>query len=228
MTGAVDSRSQRAQLLGQVALSLTAWRLDAPILVAATAVMLGIGALWWPAGAVFVQLHERVVLPHLPRRAPVDGRPPRFSAALGGVTFGVLSLVLLTELRSVAWAVLVVNACVMLVEVVVGRCAPCEAFVWAARRGLVPSRAPVSDPLPHGLTLFTSPLCAACESMKVRLAAEAPSLSVNEISVFDRPDLVRLLDVRSTPSVFVVDDRGDIRAQASDEDQLAAALAATT
>lgn len=142
----VDGNAQRAQLVGQAVLLGLAWLLDAPALVVLTGVVLGVGAIGWPRAALFVRLHERVVVPRLPAVPPVDGRPPRFSAALGALTYPLLGGLLLAGFDTAGWALVLLGVGAMVAEAVMGRCAPCELFVWAARRGVLPTRRPVAWP----------------------------------------------------------------------------------
>jgi hypothetical protein len=63
--------------------------------------------------------------------------------------------------------------------------------------------------LPMGLTLFTAPLCSQCEVVRGMLR-ELPGSAWQEISVMDRPDLVRQLDLRTAPSLVAVDRHGRV------------------
>lgn len=81
------------------------------------------------------------------------------------------------------------------------------------------------------LLQFSSSFCAPCHAASVLLAEVAErseGVSHVEIDVADRLDLVRLLDVRRTPTVFVLGPHGQIARRASGvprRDELAAALA---
>ena len=139
----MDGNAQRAQLAGQVLMLLAAWVLESWLLLAATAVILGVGALWWPAGALFVQIHDRMVAPRLPAVPPIDPRPARFSAALGAFTLAGVAMLIASGSPIAGWTVVIGTVAAMTAEIVVGRCAPCELFVWAARRDLVPLARPL-------------------------------------------------------------------------------------
>jgi len=139
----VDGNAQRAQLVGQSLMLGLSWLLDAWPLVTATGLVLGVGALRWPRAALFVQVHERLVAPRAPAVPPADGRPPRFSAALGAVTLISVSVVIAAGFESIGWLIVLVNIGAMVAESVVGRCAPCEFFIWAARHNLVRVTAPI-------------------------------------------------------------------------------------
>lgn len=141
----IDGNGQRAQLVGQAVLVLSAWLLDWWALVALTGVVLGVGALRWPQWAVFVRLQERLIAPRVPAVPPTDGRPPRFSAALGAVTLPMVAAVIAGGFATPGWTLALVGAGAALAEAVRGKCAPCEFFVWAARRNLIRLAAPLVD-----------------------------------------------------------------------------------
>jgi thiol-disulfide isomerase/thioredoxin len=84
------------------------------------------------------------------------------------------------------------------------------------------------------LLQFSSSFCAPCRAARqllAEVAARDNGIAHVEVDVADRLDLVRLLDVRRTPTVFVLGPQGHITRRASGlpsrEDVLAAvALAA--
>jgi thiol-disulfide isomerase/thioredoxin len=84
------------------------------------------------------------------------------------------------------------------------------------------------------LLQFSSSFCAPCRAARHLLAGVAASntgVAHVEIDVADRLDLVRLLDVRRTPTVFVLGPQGQVTRRASglprrDEVLAAVALAA--
>ena len=139
----VDGNAQRAQLLGQSALLAAAWLSDAWPVVIATGVILGVGALRWPQRSLFIWAHERWVAPRLPAVPPADGRPPRFSAALGAHTVVPVGLAIAAGFESIGWGIVLANIAAMVAEAITGRCAPCELFVWAARRNLIRLATPI-------------------------------------------------------------------------------------
>ncbi len=66
---------------------------------------------------------------------------------------------------------------------------------------------------PGGLALLqlSSQFCADCRAARAVLtdvAAEVPGTMVREVDVAMRPELVRLLGIRRTPTVLVVDAAG--------------------
>ena len=140
----VDGNAQRAQLLGQSSLLAVGWLIDAWPVVIATGVILGVGALHWPRGSLFIRVHERWIAPRLSAVPPADGRPPRFSAALGALTLVPVGSAIAAGFDTIGWAIILVNIGAMVAEVITGRCAPCELFVWAARRNLIRLAAPVA------------------------------------------------------------------------------------
>lgn len=140
----IDGNAQRAQLISQAVLLTTAWLLDSWALVAATGLILGIGALRWPSWALFVQIHQRFVAPHLATVLPIDARPPRFSAALGGLTLPTLAIAIAVGYPTIGWALVLANAVAVTFEAAIGRCAPCELYVWAARRKLIRLATPLA------------------------------------------------------------------------------------
>jgi len=96
--------------------------------------------------------------------------------------------------------------------------------------------AELGQPLGTRATLlqFSSSFCAPCRAARQLLADVAvrdAGVAHVEIDVADRLDLVRLLDVRRTPTVFVLGPQGQITRRASGlprrDDVLAAVALAT-
>jgi thiol-disulfide isomerase/thioredoxin len=95
------------------------------------------------------------------------------------------------------------------------------------------SVADLGHPLGSRATLlqFSSSFCAPCRATRVLLAdlaGDTDGVSHVEIDVADRLDLVRLLDVRRTPTLFVLGPGGQIAQRASGvprRDEVAAAVA---
>jgi len=96
--------------------------------------------------------------------------------------------------------------------------------------------AELGQPLGSRATLlqFSSSFCAPCRAARQLLAdvaARDSGVTHVEIDVADRLDLVRLLDVRRTPTVFVLGPEGQVKRRASGlprrEDVLAAVALAT-
>jgi len=94
----------------------------------------------------------------------------------------------------------------------------------------------LGQPLGSRATLlqFSSSFCAPCRAARQLLAdvaARDPGVAHVEIDVADRLDLVRLLDVRRTPTVFVLGPQGQVTRRASGlprrDDVLAAVAMAT-
>ena len=96
--------------------------------------------------------------------------------------------------------------------------------------------AELGQPLGSRATLlqFSSSFCAPCRAARQLLAdvaARDTGVTHVEIDVADRLDLVRLLDVRRTPTVFVLGPQGQVTRRASGlprrEDVVAAVAMAT-
>jgi thiol-disulfide isomerase/thioredoxin len=105
----------------------------------------------------------------------------------------------------------------------------------AARHHLV-TGAELGQQLGSRATLlqFSSSFCAPCRAARQLLAdvaARDTGVTHVEIDVADRLDLVRLLDVRRTPTVFVLGPQGQVTRRASGlprrEDVMAAVAMAT-
>ena len=94
----------------------------------------------------------------------------------------------------------------------------------------------LGQPLGTRATLlqFSSSFCAPCRAARQLLAdvaADDPGVTHVEIDVADRLDLVRLLDVRRTPTVFVLGPQGQVTRRASGlprRDEVLAAVALAT
>jgi thiol-disulfide isomerase/thioredoxin len=93
--------------------------------------------------------------------------------------------------------------------------------------------AELGQPLGTRVTLlqFSSSFCAPCRAARQLLAdvaARDAGVEYVEIDVADRLDLVRLLDVRRTPTLFVLGPQGQITRRASGvprRDEVLAAVA---
>ena len=117
------------------------------------------------------------------------------------------------------------------------------AFVLRRRNGQLRgtgqqalTAAELGQPLGSRATLlqFSSSFCAPCRAARQLLAdvaARDPGVTYVEIDVADRLDLVRRLDVRRTPTVFVLGPQGQVTRRASGlprrEDVVAAVALAT-
>jgi len=96
--------------------------------------------------------------------------------------------------------------------------------------------ADLGQPLGSRATLvqFSSSFCAPCRAARQLLAdvaARDSGVTHVEIDVADRLDLVRLLDVRRTPTVFVLGPQGQVTRRASglpQRDEVLAAVALAT
>jgi thiol-disulfide isomerase/thioredoxin len=94
----------------------------------------------------------------------------------------------------------------------------------------------LGQPLGSRATLlqFSSSFCAPCRAARQLLAdvaARTTGVAHVEINVADRLDLVRLLDVRRTPTVFVLGPQGQVTRRASGlprRDEVMAAVALAT
>jgi thiol-disulfide isomerase/thioredoxin len=94
----------------------------------------------------------------------------------------------------------------------------------------------LGQPLGSRATLlqFSSSFCAPCRAARQLLAdvaARNSGVAHVEINVADRLDLVRLLDVRRTPTVFVLGPQGQVTRRASGlprRDEVMAAVALAT
>src|SRR5215469_11058583 len=96
--------------------------------------------------------------------------------------------------------------------------------------------ADLGQPLGERATLlqFSSSFCAPCRTTRQLLAdvaARTDGVTHLELDVADRLDLVRRLDIRRTPTVFVLGPRGQVARRASGlprrEDVMAAVAQAT-
>lgn len=104
---------------------------------------------------------------------------------------------------------------------------------WRSGRAQVPrvTGADLGMPLGDRATLlqFSSSFCAPCRATRALLAevaAAAEGVRHVEVDVGDRLDLVRRLDVRRTPTVFVLGPDGRITRQASGQPRRDDVLAA--
>ena len=113
-------------------------------------------------------------------------------------------------------------------------------FAWRGRDGRLKEArkqvlnvADLGQPLGDRATLlqFSSSFCAPCRATRQLLAdvaARTDGVTHLELDVADRLDLVRRLDIRRTPAVFVLGPRGEIARRASGlprRDQVMAAVA---
>ena len=113
-------------------------------------------------------------------------------------------------------------------------------FAWRRRDGRLKGAgqrmltvADLGQPLGARATLlqFSSSFCAPCRAARQMLAdvaARTDGVTHLELDVADRLDLVRRLDIRRTPTVFVLGPQGEIARRASGlprRDQVMAAVA---
>ena len=116
-------------------------------------------------------------------------------------------------------------------------------FAWRRRDGRLKGArqrmltvADLGQPLGARATLlqFSSSFCAPCRAARQMLAdvaARTDGVAHVEINVADRLDLVRRLDVRRTPTLFVLGPRGQITRRASGlprREEVVAAVALAT
>jgi thiol-disulfide isomerase/thioredoxin len=93
------------------------------------------------------------------------------------------------------------------------------------------TEADLGRPMGRRATLlqFSSSFCAPCRATRQVLAEVAESaegIAYVEIDVADRLDLVRMLDVRRTPTAFLIGSDGRIASRASGPPRKAHVLAA--
>jgi thiol-disulfide isomerase/thioredoxin len=93
------------------------------------------------------------------------------------------------------------------------------------------TEADLGRPLGRRATLlqFSSSFCAPCRATRqvlAEVADHAEGIAHVEIDVADRVDLVRLLDVRRTPTTFLIGSDGRIASRASGPPRKAEVLAA--
>jgi thiol-disulfide isomerase/thioredoxin len=93
------------------------------------------------------------------------------------------------------------------------------------------TEADLGRPLGHRATLlqFSSSFCAPCRATRqvlAEVADGAEGIAHVEIDVADRVDLVRMLDVRRTPTTFLIGSDGCIASRASGAPRKADVLAA--
>ena len=100
-------------------------------------------------------------------------------------------------------------------------------FAWRRRDGWLKearqqmlTAADLGQPLGERATLlqFSSSFCAPCRATRQLLAdvaARTDGVAHLELDVADRLDLVRRLDIRRTPTVFVLGPQGEIARRAS-------------
>ena len=100
-------------------------------------------------------------------------------------------------------------------------------FAWRHGQGRVrrtPDGAVISplllgiDSLASGVTLlqFSSPLCSPCKSTRVvlgALAEERDGVSHVDIDLADRPELAAQFNIAQTPTTFILDRQGVVRAR---------------
>ena len=71
--------------------------------------------------------------------------------------------------------------------------------------------------------LFTTPTCVACKPMKLTLqeiAKERPDISYRELNAWEERELVKIFNIRSSPTTIILDDDrliSDIRGVATKE-----------
>lgn len=79
------------------------------------------------------------------------------------------------------------------------------------RRSLDPADLPAPLTEPLTLVSFAGRLCSDCQEVPHVAVAGVPELPLVQVSVTDRPDLVRRYGIREVPSLVLVDRQGRIR-----------------
>ncbi len=114
---------------------LTAFLLDARIVVPVFAVVLFLGAAFGPRYGPFLRLYAEVIRPRLaPPDDLEDPRPPRFAAAIGVAFLSASTLAFAAGAIGLGWALALIVAALAGLAAVTGICVGCEIYLLAARR----------------------------------------------------------------------------------------------
>lgn len=143
----LDPRGPRFGQALTGSLTLAAFLLDQPLLVAGLALVLGAGALLGPRSNLWAQLYKRLVQPRLSPPASLEHpAPPRFAQALGALFLASAALLLLPLASGLAaaigWALVLIVSGLALLAALTGLCLGCELYVRLQRW---------QDPRPDGV-----------------------------------------------------------------------------
>lgn len=131
----IDPRGPRFNQAMITALLLVGFVVDWKPLVAATALILGLGAAFGPRFGLFLATYARLIRPRLGPPAELeDPRPPRFAATLGTVVLVAATVAFLAGAEVVGWALALVVAFLAGLAASTGICVGCEIYLWLARR----------------------------------------------------------------------------------------------
>lgn len=134
----IDPRAPRFGQALTGTLTLGAFLLDAPWLVAALALLLGAGATFGSRANLWAQLYKRLVQPFLaPPEELEHPAPPRFAMCLGFVFTSAGALVLLPLAGYVAawigWTLVLIVSALALFAAATDVCVGCRLYALVAR-----------------------------------------------------------------------------------------------
>jgi hypothetical protein len=206
----IDSRAPRFNqavigLLAALALATGFWPILALPALQLT-LTLALGRRWCLA----CRLYFAFVQPRLGEGPLEDSRPPRFANQLGSVCLWVATLAHAAGWHLAGNGLALLVAALALLSAITGFCAGCAVYRVGARlRGIRRASLERVDlaelgaaPGREAVIQFTHPLCAECQVLSRRLAAQGREPILVDVS--RRPDLARKYGVAVVPLAVAV------------------------
>lgn len=206
----IDSRAPRANqafvgLLAAAALATGLWPL-----LALPALQLSITSRFGRRFCLPCRLYFALIQPRFGEGPLEDSRPPRFANQLGAGFLWGATLLHVLGLHAAGNAVALLVAALALLAAATGLCVGCVAYRLGAQlRGVRPGgleRVDLAElgaaPGRAAVVQFTHPLCADCQVLSRRLAAEGRDPVLVDVS--RRPDLARKYGVAVVPLAVAV------------------------
>jgi hypothetical protein len=142
-THVVDERAPRTNQAVIGLLSLVAYALDQPWLVAVLFAQLVIGLTFGRRYCLPCVLWFEVLRRRLGPGRLEDARPPRFANQVGAVFLGTATVAFVAGFPTLGWALTLIVAALATLAATTGLCVGCEMWLWIARlRGITVERHP--------------------------------------------------------------------------------------
>lgn len=135
-SGSIDRRAHLTQLGIQASAGAAGYVTGSWLPLALAGGLFAWSALLWPRYAPVLMIFDRFVAPRLGTTPWTDDpRPARVSTTIAGATLLSAAAAVHVGYGSLVWPGMPFLAGVLVAEIVVGACLPCEMVVWATRRG---------------------------------------------------------------------------------------------
>lgn len=212
----LDSRAPRFNQAVIGSLSLTAFLIDAPLIVVLLAAQLVIGLTVGRRFCLPCLAYFELIQPRFGEGPLEDSRPPRFANMVGAVFLTAASIFLYLGVATLGWVLTLIVAALALLAASTGFCLGCTLYRLSARlKGVGHVHHEKIDLADLGeevsgatVVEFTHPLCADCQEWEMKLREEGEPLVT--INVKERPELAHKYGIVVVPTVVRVDSSGTV------------------